>query len=85
MIYSVKFPCGRTMVVNRAENEADAMSKAFMHATRPVYCYIYERIVENSNAPVGDMGLYFPPSAYPVSAERMKEVYVNGGYCIIPA
>lgn len=83
-IFSVKFPSGHE-ATSHADDEAQAMSKAFMAATRPVYCHIHEGIAENSNAPVGQMGLYYPPSAYPVSARRMKEIRFNNGYGLVPA
>jgi hypothetical protein len=84
MIYKVKFPCGHEQIINSAENEADAMSKAFMQATQPVYCRIHEGVAEYSSTPVGQMGYYYPPSAYPISASPMREVYMGGGYCVIP-
>jgi len=83
--FSVQFPGGRETTVNVDGDESAAMSKAFLDATRPVYCRIHEGIAGNSNAPVGEMGDYCPRSAYPVSARRMREVYMDGGYCIIPA
>jgi hypothetical protein len=83
-IFSVKFPNGRETTAH-AETEEQALSKAFHAATQPIYCRIHEGIAETSNAPVGEMGLYFPPSAYPVSARRMREVYMDGGYCLVPA
>jgi hypothetical protein len=83
-IFQVQFPSGRTATAH-ADDEAAAMSKAFMDATRPIYCRIHEGIAETSNAPVGEMGMYYPPSAYPVSARRMREVWMDCGYCLIPA
>jgi hypothetical protein len=81
--FSVKFPNGRETLIN-ADGETQAMSKAFKAATNPIYCRIHDGIAENSNAPVGEMGLYFPSSAYPVSAAPMREVYMGGGYCVVP-
>jgi hypothetical protein len=83
-IFSVEFPSGGTTTVH-ADDETQALSKAFIDRTRPIYCRIHEEIREHSNVEVGKMGLYFPPSAYPVSARRMREVYMGGGYCLIPA
>lgn len=83
--YSVKFPGGREVTVNSAADEQDALSKAFMQVTAPTYCRIHAEIAENSNAPVGEMGMYFPPSEYPISARKMNYVYMGGGYCLIPA
>jgi hypothetical protein len=84
--FIVTFPNGTTSTVNIVDgDESAAMSKAFLDRTHPQYCRIHEEIAENSNAPVGEMGHYFPPSAYPISAQRMREVYMGGGYCIVPA
>jgi hypothetical protein len=82
--WMVQFPSGNE-VTSHGEDAAAAMSKAFMSATQPIYCRIHEGIHENSNAPVGEMGYYFPPSAYPVSARPMNYVYMGGGYCLVPA
>jgi hypothetical protein len=80
--YLVTFPYGRETVAH-ADNESAAMSKAFNDATRPVYCRIHEGISENSNAKVGEMGLWFPPSPYPTNARLMQEIRVNGGYGMV--
>lgn len=84
-IFTVRFSSGHQHTINSAADEAEAMSKAFMAVTQPIYCRIHEKIAEHSNAPVGAMGYFFPQASYPVSAQRMREIYVNGGYCIIPA
>lgn len=83
-IFSVKFPSGREFTVV-ADDAVQALSKAFMKATQPVYCRIHDGIVDHANAPAGEMGMYFPPSTYPISARLMREVYMGGGYCLIPA
>jgi hypothetical protein len=82
-IFSVMFPNGHEVTAH-ADDEAQAMSKAFMAATNPIYCRIHDGIAHLSSTPIGQMGMYYPPSAYPVSARRMKEIYVNAGYCLVP-
>ena len=84
MIFSVKFPSGKEVTAH-ADCEEAALSKAFMDVTRPIYCRIHSEIAKNSDAPVGAMGMYYPPSEYPVSARQMREVYMDGGYCLVPA
>jgi hypothetical protein len=82
--FKVTFPNGSEDTLNIASDDAqEALSKAFMNRTQPTYCRIHEGIAENSSAPVGQMGMYYPPSAYPVSARRMREVYMGGGYCLV--
>lgn len=83
-IFSVKFPAGHQVTIV-ATDKAEAMRKAFMDATRPRYCRIHDEIREHSDAPVGAMGNYYPPAPYPMSARLMREVYMAGGYCVIPA
>jgi hypothetical protein len=84
MIFSVKFPSGKEVTAH-ADCEAAALSKAFMDVTRPIYCRIHSEIATNSDAPVGAIGMYYPPSEYPISARLMREVYMDGGYCLVPA
>lgn len=84
-IYQVTFATGHTHNVNDATNELDAMRKAHAATVEPMYCRIHEEIAERSSAPVGEMGLFFPKGSVPKSAKLMREIYVDGGYCIIAA
>lgn len=84
-IYVVTFKSGMTKRVNDAVSEMDAMRKAYLDFAQPIYCRIHDEIAARSSAPSGEMGLFFPFPTPAVSAQLMREVYMGGGYCIVPA
>jgi hypothetical protein len=84
MIYLVKFPGGHT-VTQHADSETAALEAAYARVTEPIYCRIHDEIAPHSDAPSGSMGFYRPQWERPVSARAMREVWMDCGYCILPA
>lgn len=84
-IYSVKFADGYETIINAATDERDAKVKAFNKFAEPIYCRIHGEIDLSSSAPIGEMGWFCPASSLPISVHQMREVYMGGGYCLLPA
>lgn len=83
--FKVRFEGGFEWSVNIATADAEAaMAAAYRQLTAPIWCRIHDEIADRSDAPVGSMGNFHPSAPLPVSAAPMREVYMGGGYCLVP-
>lgn len=88
MIFTVTLDNGQTTTVNGACSVEDALIKGEAKFNCPYYLPPSQAsivLAENKSLRLGDDGkIHKVNPAVAVSAVRMREIYVNGGYCIIP-
>jgi len=81
--FTVSFPKFSQTV--QAASAEQAMAVAYAARIAPQYCQIHAGIADRSDAPTGQMGYFTPSSPLPVSAVEMREIWMDCGYCLIPA
>lgn len=86
-IYKIQDAQGRNIgTVNKADSEIQAIGLFINDRCKPVWCRLHDEMpADRRSGEAGEMGWYQPMIPHPAKAVLMREIYMGGGYCIVPA